>query len=162
MDARSALRTFMPASRLMMDSMRSPNRLEKKMQTCRGAEAVASRTYDWAVRTHNSIYSPRPAASPQQHRRMIRRVALPPTPKPAAASGVAGQCVNRHSATATATLLASPPTAPSTVFFGLMSVSLVRPRLLPVEWGTNRALYPPIRHETGHRLPPSSIMTHDG
>jgi ABC-type Na+ efflux pump permease subunit len=53
------------------------------------------------------------------------------TPMPAAASGVAGQCVAFHSPKATQVLLSSPPKAPSTVFFGLISVNLVRPRFLP-------------------------------
>jgi hypothetical protein len=30
----SAKRTFIPASRFMMDSIRSPNKLEKKVSTC--------------------------------------------------------------------------------------------------------------------------------
>lgn len=55
------------------------------------------------------------------------------TPMPAAASGSTGQRTKYHMAIATTVLLTRPPSAPSTVFLGLMSVSLVRPRDLPAQ-----------------------------
>eukprot|EP00983_Pelagomonas_calceolata_P057414 1145051-Pelagomonas_calceolata.AAC.4 len=52
----------------------------------------------------------------------------PLTPMPTAAKGVAGQWVAFHKARATPMLESRPPRAPSTVFLGLISVNLVRPR----------------------------------
>lgn len=56
------------------------------------------------------------------------------TPYPAAANALPGQLNTFQNSTATATADASPPRAPSTVFLGLMSVSLVRPRFLPTKY----------------------------
>jgi hypothetical protein len=56
------------------------------------------------------------------------------TPNPAAATTSPGHANSHRSASAAATALASPPAAPSTVFFGDMSVSLVRPRFLPTKY----------------------------
>lgn len=86
--------TLTPASRFMMDSIKSPNKLLKNTRV----------------------------------------------PSPAAAKGVAGHAVTFQSPKATATLAAKPPTAPSTVFLGLMSVSLVRPSALPATQTEDGAL----------------------
>jgi hypothetical protein len=70
------------------------------------------------------------------------------TPMVHASSGAAGQATSLCSSRAMPMLLASPPTAPSTVFLGLTSVSLVRPRLRPTK-------YAPVSAATTHRMVPT-------
>jgi hypothetical protein len=55
------------------------------------------------------------------------------TPYPTAATALPGQPSSARRPSAAATDAARPPAAPSTVFLGLMSVSFVRPRVLPTK-----------------------------